>query len=71
MEVRIFGLLWPLYQPGLDKGCGHAVVMSLELPARPRIYQVLKQRYLFVLVHLTLFVSNEPVHQLHNPPPYV
>ncbi len=43
------------------------MIVAAKMPARPRIDQLLKERYLFVLAHLALFVSNELVDQLQNP----
>jgi hypothetical protein len=67
LEARLFSPLWRRYQSGFNKRCGYTVVMSVEMPARPCIDQVLKERYLFVLAHLALFVSDELVDQLQNP----
>ena len=61
-----FALLRRLDQPSLDKGRSHAMVVPLQMPTRPRVDQVLEQRYLFVLGNLALFVSDELVHQLHE-----
>src|SRR5947209_8409901 len=66
---QLYSLLWRLDQPCLDKGRTHAVIMSVHMPARTRVDQVLKERYLFVLGHLALFVSDKLVHQSQNPPP--
>ena len=62
-----FGPLRWLYQPCLDKGRSHALIVPRQLPARPRFHQVPKERYLFVLGQLALFVSDELLHQLHEP----
>jgi hypothetical protein len=64
-----FGPLRRLYQPGLDEGRTHALVVPVQLPARSGVDQVLKERYLFVLGDLSLLVRDELVHQLQNPPP--
>jgi hypothetical protein len=61
--------LWRLYKPCLNKGCGHAMIVPRQMPARSCFDQVLEQGYLFVLGHLALFVSNKLLHQLQNPPP--
>jgi hypothetical protein len=44
-----FGPLRWLYQPCLNKGRSHALIVPRQLPARPRFHQVPKERYLFVL----------------------
>jgi hypothetical protein len=43
--------------------------VSLQLPTRPRLNQVLKESYLLVLGELALLVSNKLIHQLQNPLP--
>jgi hypothetical protein len=61
-----FGSLRWLNEPRLDEGSGHALIVPLQLPARPRLHQVLEERYLLVLRNLALFVSDQLVHQSHE-----
>ena len=42
------------------------MIVAAKMPARPCIDQLLKERYLFVLAHLALFVSDELVDQLQK-----
>jgi hypothetical protein len=64
-----FGVHRRTYEPRLQKGRGHTLIVALKLPARPRLYQVLEERYLLVFGELAFLVSNEPIHQSQNPPP--
>jgi hypothetical protein len=57
------------YQSCFDEGRSYAMVVPLKLPARSCVDQMLKQSDLFVFGQVSLFVSNELVHQLQNPPP--
>jgi hypothetical protein len=55
-----------LDQPSLDKGRGNTLIVPRQMPAHPRLHQVRKGRYLFVLGDLALFVSDELVHKSHE-----
>ena len=68
LEVN-FGSLQRLNQTSFNEGRSHAMVVSRKMPARSCIDQVLKERYLLVVGHVSLFVSNKPLDQLQNPPP--
>src|SRR5215217_1499731 len=61
-----FSPLRRLYQPRFDKGRGNSLIVPRQLPARPRLHQVLEERYLLILGNLTFFVSDELVHQSHE-----
>jgi hypothetical protein len=70
LEVRSvsFGVYRRIYKSRLHKGGGHKLIVPLQLPARPRLHQVLEERYLFVSSDLTLFVSDKLVHKSHEKP---
>ena len=60
-----FGVYRRTYKPRLYKGRGHTLIVPLQLPARPRLHQLLEESYLFVSGDLALFVSDKLVHQSH------
>jgi hypothetical protein len=61
-----FSQLGRLYMPRLDEGRGNTLIVPRQLPARPRLHQVLEERYLLILGNLAFFVSDELVHQSHE-----
>jgi hypothetical protein len=55
-----------LISPPLDKGRGNTLIVPQQMLAHPRLHQVRKERYLFVLGDLALLVSDDLGHQSHE-----
>lgn len=69
IPLVLFSPLRRLYQPCLNEGCSHTMIVSCQMPAHSCVDQVLKERYLLILANLPLFVSDKLLDQLQNPPP--
>src|SRR6266536_909088 len=52
--------------PGLDKLTGGSSIMTLELPHRPGVNQLLEECNELVVVQFTSLVRHEAVYEIHN-----